>query len=88
MGVAVSWQDSAACRGWPTSWWFPESSRLAQNNRHAIEICHQCGVRPQCLNEAIERRHGGIWGGITEKERKIAARRLRINERINRATEP
>jgi len=87
MGFSVNWQDAAACRGWPTSWWFPDK-RLLPEHREAITICYACTVRPACLNEALQRGHQGTWGGITQHERKIAARRLRLNERTNRAGDP
>jgi WhiB family transcriptional regulator, redox-sensing transcriptional regulator len=38
---------------------------------HAKEVCHACPVRTPCLGWALERGvEHGIWGGMTEEERR------------------
>jgi WhiB family redox-sensing transcriptional regulator len=37
----------------------------------AKAICGRCSVQPRCLTWAIENRiESGIWGGLTEEERR------------------
>jgi WhiB family redox-sensing transcriptional regulator len=46
----------------------------AQNQ--AKRICSGCPVRAECLIDALEHRHEyGIWGGLTERERRAILRR-------------
>lgn len=70
------WHYRAACRGPHNSIFFPPS-RLERRpdkrrrEQRAKEICSRCPVRPECLNYAFEiREQHGIWGGMTEKERR------------------
>ena len=70
------WQYRAACRGPHSTIFFPPS-RLERRpdkrrrEQRAKEICANCAVRLDCLNYAVEiREQHGIWGGLTEKERR------------------
>lgn len=70
------WQD-AACRGRPTSWWFPDASDTF-TTRVALAVCARCPVRAACLADAVEleaiyRQPAGIRGGTTDKQRTAAA---------------
>lgn len=39
--------------------------------KRAKEICTDCGVREACLEYALSiREQHGIWGGLTENERR------------------
>jgi WhiB family redox-sensing transcriptional regulator len=51
---------------------FPEGS--AQKKVRAI--CFACPVRSECLAEALDNRiEWGVWGGMTERERRQILRR-------------
>ncbi len=70
------WQTKAACRGPHAIVFFPPShaerkeERIARE-RAAKEICRPCPVRQDCLDYAIRIREAhGIWGGLSEAERK------------------
>ncbi|WP_144971982.1 WhiB family transcriptional regulator [Mycobacteroides abscessus] len=66
----LSWQDQAACRGLPTEWWFPESGP-SQNCNRAKAICHNCPVKIQCLEYALEvHDQHGIYGELSLKDRR------------------
>ena len=71
-----SWQDRALCKGEKTSAWFPgyagESYTAA-----AKRFCAACPVRRPCLEFALVHDEFGVWGGLTEGER----RRLRKQRR-------
>jgi hypothetical protein len=62
------WQVRAACRTASPDLFFPSVSQAGRYDRGAVapalELCHQCPVRLECLQAALERgeRHG-IWGG-------------------------
>lgn len=44
--------------------------------REAKMVCRPCPVRAQCLAEALDRRiEFGVWGGMTERERRALLRR-------------
>jgi WhiB family redox-sensing transcriptional regulator len=73
--VIESWREQAACRGLDTSIFFPPSDLEAGA---AKAICAQCPVREQCLEWAIaSRQEEGIWGGMTDGERRRLRRRRR-----------
>lgn len=62
------WMDAAACKGYPTGWWFPERGDLATAMK-AKAVCERCPVTRECLE--LGRKvsvHGGgygIWGGVS-----------------------
>lgn len=66
------WMADAACGGASQNTFFPgrgESIKAAQ------EICAGCPVREPCLEYAIANREKwGIWGGLSERQRRRIAR--------------
>jgi WhiB family redox-sensing transcriptional regulator len=78
----MAWQDFANCRGADPDLFFPERGA---STRTAKQICRECTVRDECLEFAIvSSEKFGIWGALSErerrkirKERQIAARRRR-----------
>lgn len=67
-----SWYERAACRGADTEELFANSA--AQNRAKAV--CSGCPVRTECLSEALDGRvEFGVWGGMTERERRALLRR-------------
>ncbi|UXY25139.1 WhiB family transcriptional regulator [Streptomyces sp. HUAS TT20] len=66
------WVESAACRSADPDELFVQG---AQQNR-AKTLCHGCRVRTECLAEALDNRiEFGVWGGMTERERRTLLRR-------------
>lgn len=60
------WPLLAKCRGMNDAL-FPEG----KDQKRAKIICLGCPVRAQCLAEALDNRiEWGIWGGMTERERR------------------
>jgi WhiB family transcriptional regulator, redox-sensing transcriptional regulator len=44
--------------------------------REAKLVCFGCPVRTECLAEALDNRiEFGVWGGMTERERRALLRR-------------
>lgn len=83
-GVATadrSWQLQGLCRGNHAALFFPPSNTERKEDRERREhkakaICSVCTVKAECLDFAIEIREPyGIWGGLTETERRQVATR-------------
>lgn len=76
------WQLRAACRGPHSAAFYPPTSlerrdEKAAREARAKEICRTCTVREPCLEYALKiRENHGIWGGLSEAERRnlVAAR--------------
>jgi WhiB family transcriptional regulator, redox-sensing transcriptional regulator len=83
---SVEWASRGACRYEDPDLFFPIASTgpaLVQI-ANAKEICAHCEVRPNCLAYALESGQDcGIWGGMTEEERR--ERRLRERRPQRRA---
>ncbi|MFI8103984.1 WhiB family transcriptional regulator [Streptomyces sp. NPDC086023] len=76
------WQTEAACRGLePERFFHPEGERgddRAARDRAAKRVCERCPVRAQCLRHALRVQEPyGVWGGLTEEERRSLASPLR-----------
>jgi len=67
------WRESGACRTAPTALFFPATDDEAGP---AKAICATCPVREPCLVFALaNREEQGVWGGLTETERRRTRRR-------------
>ncbi|GGY77047.1 WhiB family transcriptional regulator [Streptomyces omiyaensis] len=76
-----SWRAAAACQEVDPDLFFPVgmgSPALAQADE-AKKVCRRCPVRQQCLRAAMTDPHppAGVWGGLTEAERRSLRRRSR-----------
>ena len=66
---AARWRELAACRGTDLEVFFPGRGESAGPARQA---CAVCPVRQPCLDYAITNRIAyGVWGGLTERERRV-----------------
>ncbi len=66
------WADAASCRDLGPDELFV---RGAAQNR-AKQICGHCPVKTECLAEALDNDlEWGVWGGMTERERRALLRR-------------
>jgi len=71
-----AWMDDANCRGFDVDKFFPVSG---EDTRTIKAICRACDVQAECLAYAINNHEiHGIWGGLSERER----RRIRRSRRI------
>lgn len=74
--VEVEWQLKAACRGPQAVVFFPPATPERRDEkrfreRNAKAICETCSVREDCLSYALTiREQHGIWGGLSESERR------------------
>jgi WhiB family redox-sensing transcriptional regulator len=73
------WQERANCLGVDPDLFFPERGA---STREAKSVCRGCDVRLECLEYALG--HGekfGIWGGLSERERRRVRRERAIVRR-------
>ena len=74
----MTWQHGAACAGENTDLFFPigTSGLAAHQAEAAKQICGRCPVSTACLQWAISSgTEHGVWGGLTEEERRAWKRR-------------
>ncbi len=72
MTFDTDWASKAACRTTDPDSLFVQGA--AQNR--AKVICGGCLVRTECLADALDNRvEFGVWGGLTERERRALLRR-------------
>jgi WhiB family transcriptional regulator, redox-sensing transcriptional regulator len=63
-----TWQDRALCAQTDPEAFFPEKGG---STREAKRVCRSCEVRAECLDYALENdERFGIWGGLSERERR------------------
>lgn len=66
------WTAYGACRQLSPDDLFVEGAA----QRAAREVCLRCSVRLECLIDALDHRIAfGVWGGMTERERRALMRR-------------
>lgn len=76
MPTKDDWQLKALCRGNHAYLFFPPSTFERKEERERREtkakaICGVCPVRMECYEHAVAIREPfGIWGGLTEVERR------------------
>ena len=70
---ALAWQSDSLCAQTDPEAFFPEKGG---STREAKKICGSCEVRNQCLEYALENdERFGIWGGLSERERRKLRKR-------------
>src|SRR3982074_2005481 len=80
-GEVRSWQDYANCLGVDPDLFFPERGA---STREAKEVCRGCVVREDCLEYALANGEKfGIWGGLSERERRALRRQRAMQRRAN-----
>jgi WhiB family redox-sensing transcriptional regulator len=78
-----SWQDNANCLGVDPDLFFPERGA---STREAKEVCRACIVRVECLEYALMNGEKfGIWGGMSERERRRIRRARALARRAEGA---
>ncbi len=75
----ATWQMFANCLGADPDLFFPERGA---STKEAKSVCQGCVVREDCLEYALAQGEKfGIWGGLSERER----RRIRRQRTLARA---
>jgi len=85
----MTWRDRAACLDQSPDLFFPIGSSgpaLSQIDK-AKAVCHRCEVLGTCLKWAIDSgQDAGVWGGLSEDERRALSRRNARARRARRVT--
>ncbi|TDQ04790.1 WhiB family transcriptional regulator [Labedaea rhizosphaerae] len=69
---SADWRVRASCRDEDPDGLFVRGAE----QRKAKLVCLACPVRTECLAEALDNRiEFGVWGGMTERERRALLRR-------------
>ncbi|MEW2426249.1 WhiB family transcriptional regulator [Streptomyces sp. NPDC017943] len=68
----ASWVEEAECQQGDSEVLFADGAAQSL----AITVCSRCPVRTECLAHALDHRIShGVWGGMTERERRALLRR-------------
>jgi WhiB family transcriptional regulator, redox-sensing transcriptional regulator len=82
----MDWRHHAACRDEDPELFFPIGNTgpaLLQIDE-AKRVCTRCKVMSDCLQWALDSgQDAGVWGGLSEDERRALKRRTRIRARAN-----
>lgn len=71
--VPQAWTADALCAQTDPDEFFPEKGG---STRHAKAICARCPVQAECVDYALDNdERFGIWGGLSERERRRINRR-------------
>lgn len=79
--AAQDWRRKAKCPGSSANF-FPERG---ESIKEAKAVCGTCEVRQECLEFAIRIKVAhGIWGGLSERERRSYRRSARNRRALSR----
>lgn len=80
LGIVPEWQERALCSQTDPEAFFPEKGG---STREAKRICSRCEVKSECLEYALahDERYG-IWGGLSERERRKVRRGERSHDLV------
>jgi WhiB family transcriptional regulator, redox-sensing transcriptional regulator len=73
----VDWSQ-AECEGAGLDRFFSDDR---EHKREAKALCKQCPIQRDCLRYATVAGEVGVWGGMTDGERKAMVKRLRARRR-------
>lgn len=74
----MDWRDRAACLTEDPDLFFPvgKSAEALEQAERAKSICRRCPVIDPCLQFAFDtNQDAGVWGGMSEDERRSLKRR-------------
>ena len=78
------WRDRAVCRDTSPELFFPIGTTGAALDQIEVarSFCAQCDVTRECLEFAIAtNQESGVWGGLTEEERRPLRRAFQSGDR-------
>ncbi len=84
-----SWRNEALCRDTDPELFFPigTTGQALLQISEAKNVCCECTVKRKCLEFAIETNQDcGIWGGLSEDERRDVRRKIAAQRRAARVT--
>jgi WhiB family redox-sensing transcriptional regulator len=79
------WSEAGLCAQTDPEAFFPEKGG---STREAKKVCVACPVKAQCLAYALDtNQRFGIWGGLSERERRALQPKKKTPARIAAAVE-
>ena len=74
---AADWRSHAVCRDEDPELFHPvgDSGPALLQAEQAKAVCRRCPVTDECLANALELGAEGVWGGMSEEERRALKRR-------------
>ncbi|MFJ3182513.1 WhiB family transcriptional regulator [Streptomyces sp. NPDC086796] len=85
----MDWRHNATCRTEDPELFFPigNTGPALHQIEEAKTVCRRCPVMEQCLQWALEAgQDAGVWGGLSEDERRAMKRRAARNRARNATT--
>ena len=82
----MDWRHNAVCREEDPELFFPigNTGPALLQIEEAKAVCRRCPVQEQCLQWALESgQDAGVWGGLSEDERRAMKRRAARNRARN-----
>lgn len=80
------WRELAACRGMDVNLFYgfdgEEAALRIRRERLVKAVCEECPVKEQCLEAAVNGGEFGVWGGLTQNQRKVRLKKMRRAERL------
>ncbi len=78
----TSWMKDANCKSAGPDIFFPGSGAhdrdANKKRREALLLCWGCDVRSECLEYALKHESKGLWGGMTDRQRRKIRRQRGI----------
>jgi WhiB family redox-sensing transcriptional regulator len=81
----MQWRDDAACLTVDPELFFPvgKTGLALDQINEAKKVCARCSVTELCLQYALETSQDiGVWGGLSEDERRSLKRRAARTARV------
>lgn len=67
----LGWQKSAKCRNAPPEYFYSDEQNKHFEGPNAYKrFCSICTVTQECLEFALVYGYPGVWGGLSERERR------------------
>lgn len=84
------WVKDAACRGSGLDGFYAggrgagKAGHTGPQTEEALAVCQTCPVITECREYAIHFESFGVWGGMTEHQRRLERRRRNIQVNVIR----
>lgn len=72
--MSTTWTANAACRDANPDLFFPDQGCRGWGKAAIERFCQTCPVQAECLDEALEHKLNGVWGGTTDEQRRALTR--------------
>ncbi|MFE0774164.1 WhiB family transcriptional regulator [Streptomyces sp. NPDC058861] len=82
----MDWRHNSVCRDEDPELFFPigNTGQALLQIEEAKAVCRRCPAMEQCLQWALESdQDSGVWGGLSENERRAMKRRAARNRARN-----